>query len=214
MIKEYKKIIIMAVSLLVLVIGLVAVIASDIDFGLFKNLAIASLSDKKVTVDTLLQEEGAQKEKLESSLDKLEQAKNQYETEKKKFDNIDKSTIDLVKDATKDEKYFIEYLWIVLGNYADDNDLFINIHTPGSTQAPVEDAEGTEGENKQPAFESVADNTIRIVVRGRYPKVADFVYEVENDKELRFKLDNIKMTYTKNNEIEATFNVLSLQVKK
>ena len=61
---------------------------------------------------------------------------------------------------------------------------------------------------------SVSNGAIRIVVRGRYANVADFVYDVENDKELKFRLDNIKMSYKSNNQIEATFNVLNLQLKK
>ena len=55
---------------------------------------------------------------------------------------------------------------------------------------------------------------IKITVQGRYANVADFVFDVENDKSLRFRLDNIKMTYTENNAIQATFNVLNIKVKK
>ena len=55
---------------------------------------------------------------------------------------------------------------------------------------------------------------IKITIKGRYANVADFVFDVENDKSLRFKLDNIKMTYAGDNEIQATFDVLSLSVLK
>jgi len=55
-------------------------------------------------------------------------------------------------------------------------------------------------------------NGIKITVEGRYANIADFVFDVENDKSLRFKLDNIKMAYSGDNKVKATFDVLSLAV--
>jgi len=121
----------------------------------------------------------------------------------------------MVKEATTDERYFIEYLWIVLGNYATENDLAINIITPGSSSSTITSESGDGNIITKPTIDtSIRNDAIKLIVRGRYANVADFVYEVENDKELKFKLDNIKMTYTADNAIEATFNVLSLKVKK
>ena len=186
------------------------------------------------------EKESTVKAEHQSALDSLEQAKNTYEIEKKKFDTIDQATVDLVKEATKDEKYFIEYLWITLGNYATDNNLIIDVITPGSTLSSTGETLNGSGSdtgtgtgnalggginfggsdtgagNSRPTTDtsSVANNSIRIIVKGRYANVADFVYDVENDKELKFRLDNIKMVYKSNNQIEATFNILSLQVKK
>lgn len=225
MMKEFRKIIIMSVVLVLLIVALVIVLTKDINLGIFNNLAVSSISGKKVLVETLMQNELAEKVKHESAIDTLETTKNQYEAEKQAFDNIDQATIDLVKEATVDERYFIEYLWIVLGNYAEDNDLAINIITPGSTvdtsEQKEEEGEQSKENNSNNNYSnitqnngSVKDGTIKIIVTGRYANVADFVYEVENDKELKFKLDNIKMTYTSDNKIQATFNVLSLKVKK
>jgi len=207
MIKDFKKVIIMSITLLVLVICFIVMATVDIDLGILSSLSINGISEKKVGVDGLILEETQHKANYDAELEKLQTAKNDYETAKKKFESIDEATIDMVKDATKDEKYFIEYLWIVLGNYAEDNNLLIDIITPGSKQQ----ATGTE---QQMPNTSVVKNSIQIVVNGRYANVADFVYEVENDKELKFKLDNIKMIYAKDNTIQATFNVLNLQVKK
>lgn len=215
MIKEYAKIIIMSVVLVLLLTGIVLMLVMDIDLGIFKSLSLANISDKKVSVDTLTQSELLEKIKHESKLDDLEKEKNAYEVSKEKFDKIDDSTIALVQEATTDEKYFIEYLWIVLGNYARDNDLLINIITPGSSSTSTETT-GEDGTtvSKPDIDTTIAQDAIKLIVKGRYVNVADFVYEVENDKELKFKLDNIKMEYTTDNMIQATFTVLSLQVKK
>ena len=107
--KEYKKMIIMSLTLLIIIIAIVTILTKDMDFGAFKTVSVAGVSDKSVMVDTLIKQEKVVKSQHESTLDELEQAKNQYEVSKKAFDNIDDSTIDMVLDATKDEKYFIEY---------------------------------------------------------------------------------------------------------
>lgn len=240
MIKEYKKILIMSAVLLILIIGIVIVFTTDISIAGIKSGSIFTISEGKNNLNGLIEKESTVKAEHQSALDSLEQAKNTYEIEKKKFDTIDQATVDLVKEATKDEKYFIEYLWITLGNYATDNNLIIDVITPGSTLSSTGETLNGSGSdtgtgtgnalggginfggsdtgagNSGPTTDtsSVANNSIRIIVKGRYANVADFVYDVENDKELKFRLDNIKMVYKSNNQIEATFNILSLQVKK
>ena len=221
MLKEYKKIIIMTLILLILIIGIVVVLTSEIKFGKLRSVAIFTMSESKEELDNLIEREASTKAEQQSSLEKT---KNSYEAEKQKFEKIDKSTLDMIREATKDEKYFIEYLWITLGNYADENNLAIEIITPGSTSAVTGESMGNAGasgngsgsntQSKPNLDASVSNGAIRIVVRGRYANVADFVYDVENDKELKFRLDNIKMSYKSNNQIEATFNVLNLQLKK
>lgn len=220
MIKEYKKILILFVVLVILVISIAVVFTTDISLGSFKSAAIFTISAGKNELNGLIEREATVKAEHQSVLDSLETAKNEYDVQKEKFENIDQATVDLVKEATKDEKYFIEYLWITLGNYANDNNLLIDVITPGSTSASTgEILNGSEQDSNQVNQDSVLDtsianNSIRIVVKGRYANVADFVYDVENDKELKFRLDNMKMVYKSNNQIEATFNILSLKVKK
>lgn len=207
MMKAYIKTIIMSVTLILVIVGVVLVLTNDIDFRLFETISTGTVKSQKENVEGLMADEETENKKYEKQLGALSSAQNSYKAAKQKYDAIDKATIELVQEATADEKYFIEYLWIVLGNYARDNDLMIDIVTPSSKK-------DTATENATNIDVTVDKNAIKIIVQGRYANVADFVYEVENDKELKFKLDNIKMTYTKNNAIQATFNVLNLNVKK
>ena len=100
----------------------------------------------------------------------------------------------------------------------------ISIVTPGSTvgtttnEEDKKESDGSASSEEQaqtkPNTNTVTaiNNGIVLVVKGRYANVADFVFDVENDKSLRFKLDNIKMSYSGDNTIQATFDVLSLSV--
>ena len=57
-------------------------------------------------------------------------------------------------------------------------------------------------------------NALTLQVKGSYINVADFVFEVENDKSLRFKLDNIKMKSAGGIEVVTSFNVKDFTVLK
>lgn len=58
------------------------------------------------------------------------------------------------------------------------------------------------------------ETLFKIQVAGSYLDVSDFIFEVENDKELRFKLDNISMDYVSGTTIKASFNVKNLIINK
>lgn len=229
--RQYTKLITLSVVLVVIIAAITWVMISDIDLGLFKNLSIAGIQEKQMQVENLMVQQNIQE--LGNTAAKAEQqtAKNSFDVAKQQYEDIDASTISIVQEATKEENYFIEYLWIVLGNYASANKVAINILTPGAVnEVIVETEEGEEDKDNNNKNEKQEDDGaisetpqvevkplmsgIKITVEGRYADVADFVFDVENDKSLRFRLDNIVMAYSKNNKIKATFDVLSLSVLK
>lgn len=231
--KRYIKMIVLSVALLALIALITLAMIFDVDVVLFKNLSIASIQQKKFDVEALLVAYAKEETNNSNAKDNLKAAKNSFDVAKQTYDNIDASTIEIVQEATKEEKYFIEYLWIVLGNYATANDLAISIITPGSTvdidkntttnnqtNNVTNNQENNQTNTNSPIIDSVvgsnttSNNAVRVIVEGRYANVADFVFDVENDKNLKFKLDNIKMAYKGNNKIQASFEVLSLSVLK
>lgn len=57
------------------------------------------------------------------------------------------------------------------------------------------------------------DKTLKINISGTYMNVSDFIFEVENDSELKFKLDNISMQPT-GDGVSATFDVKNMIIVK
>ena len=57
------------------------------------------------------------------------------------------------------------------------------------------------------------DKTLKINISGTYMNVSDFIFEVENDSELKFKLDNISMQPT-GDGVSATLDVKSMIIVK
>ena len=224
--KKYEKIIILSSVLVVLITLIVLVMIYDVSFPFFKSLSVDGIKTLKTNVNTLIMQEATEVTNNKSAKDKLNLAKNNFDVAKNEYESIDESTIEIVQEATKQEDYFIEYLWVVLGNYSRANGLSIHILTPGSSfteNATTENNENAKEDAKQETSGttgsttselSAINNGIKIVVEGRYANLADFVFDVENDKELSFKLDNIKMSYAGDNKVQAIFDVLNLSVKK
>ena len=255
--RKYDKLITLSSILLLLIVVITLAMVYDMDLFLFKNLSIAGVKEKKMAVDELIQKQTIEEFNNLQAKQELNESKNDFDVAKEAYESIDDSTIAIVQQATKEDKYFIEYLWVVLGNYAKTNNVGIDVITPNSTvvskeEDETEDTEETEGTKKaseqttkstettnkattntektqnsttQSRVEALkdreqmtqdttksSDDGIKIVVVGRYANVADFVFDVENDKSLKFKLDNIKMEYAGDNQVQATFDVLSLDV--
>lgn len=255
--RKYDKLITLSSILLLLIVVITLAMVYDVDLFLFKNLSIAGVKEKKMAVDELIQKQTIEEFNNLQAKQELNESKNDFDVAKEAYESIDDSTIAIVQQATKEDKYFIEYLWVVLGNYAKTNNVGIDVITPNSTVVSKEekteetddtkessnqttkstetnkattnketnqnatdqtttaqsrlDALGEREETNQDTVKAL-DDGIKIVVVGRYANVADFVFDVENDKSLKFKLDNIKMQYAGDNKVEATFDVLSLDV--
>lgn len=228
----------------------------DVNLGFISTSSIEGIIAKR---EQLLNLEG----KLESTESTYTNTKNKVETSKKafttaknKYEAISDETIDLIKEATTEENYDIEYMWIKLGNYASVNNLKILLVEPGGTvtETTTGDSTKTDASNTKtsttntnkstsnnastPASSTTAstdaskaantattaaventtannttsskttDNTLlTVTLEGSYLNMSDFVFEVENDKELRFKLDNMEVTYVSGTTIKAKFNV-------
>ena len=247
--KELTKTVIIYIFLVLIITMLVLMIVLDFDLGFLKLSSIQTLLGKH---DEILTEENKLKTKkteYENTLKKVDESKSSYDTEKAKYEAISDETINVIKEATTEEYYDIEYMWITLGNYAKSNNLSIIMSEPGgnfteasankdgsqSNEKTTSSTESTTSGNAtasstttssttstdasktatQDTSSTSSSNTMfKIQVTGSYLDVSDFIFEVENDKTLRFKLDNISMDYVSGNTIKASFNVKNLVINK
>lgn len=204
-----------------------------------------------------------------STVQKLEGAEEEYNKQKNKYNSISDETIDIIKEATTEESYNIEYMWITLGNYAKKNNLEIVLVEPGGTATTntskdanssssnsnnattttttttttntnnttanntatnntttnnSTNSNATTTNNNQTSTDgtnSTSDNTtsssgsaLKVQLTGSYMNISDFIFEIENDTSLRFKLDNISMDYVEGTTIKTTFDVKNVVVNK
>lgn len=72
------------------------------------------------------------------------------------------------------EKYEIEFLWTKLGIYAKDNNVQIKIDVVNSSTSGLYD--------------------LNFTIAGKYTDVTDFIYDIENDSKLGFKIEDFHMS--------------------
>ena len=234
MMAENTKRVLIATLIALILAALIAVsMTMDVNLMVLKLTSIKSLLAKRSDlIATQAKLEEAEKV-YDTAIAENSTEQTNFTSEKKKYEAISDETIKTVKEATTQDNYSIEYMWIRLGNYATANNLTIAIADPGSsiptqnvnvdenmpTQETIttsSDSAPAEGEATDTQVDTQTDveTLFAISVSGSYLNVADFVFDVENDDELRFKLDNISMDYLSGTTITARFNVKDLIIKK
>ena len=256
--KNILKIIGLLVGLVVLVAAILFVAIKGLDIGIINAVSISGIGDRKQDVEVAKSELVIAESQYQVNMQSLEIAKKEFNTQKEAYELISDETIAAIKEATKEEEYFIEYLWITLGNYATAHNLSLAIIEPGgsvstqtttttTTEDPDAISTGTGitgnsqgvssttnaattgsptsgvqqgGTTQTTTEESVTSgltssaNALTVQVKGSYMDLADFVFEVENDKSLRFRLDNIKMKSAGGTQVITSFNVKDFTVLK
>ena len=107
-------------------------------------------------------------EKLENSIRNLKVAKEKYETKLSYVsDNAELGVVEI-------KEYKVERLWITLENYAKDNGLDLQLDLLDTSTADKYD--------------------LNITLLGGYIGITDFIYDIEGDDTLGFKIQNFKLT--------------------
>lgn len=212
----------LVVELILIILAVSAAVVMynvDLDLIFFKVYTTKSLEDKKIELEQKMNELETTRVSHKNALKSLENAKSSYADEKSKYEAISEDVITTINEATMGEEYNLEYIWISLGNYARQNNLKILLYEPGANVTTNnennENDNTTEGDLvKNDGMGDRPTESMRVEVTGTYLNVCEFFYRLENDAELRFNLDNIRMEYLSNNNISAVFEVKGLSVKK
>lgn len=275
-----KKLIIVSSILAVSVILLLVFMLLGVNFGFFKIQSVSSILNEYELVKKAEKELTTTQDTYYSAISSLEKAQAEYNKQKNKYNAISDETINIIKEATTEETYNLEYMWIKLGNYAKKNNLEIVMVEPGgqmsnssnssdttsttttttksntTTNTKTNDATTNTANNNNNTNTNSTNNTnttnnttttnnnnntntntnttnnnasnnnnsssttssdssvLRVQITGSYMNTSDFIFEVENDTALRFKLDNISMDYVKGTTIKTSFNVKNIVVNK
>lgn len=186
---------------------LIVAIVNGLNFGNFKILSLKEIASKKAEVKLVETNLELEKTKYDILKSKLEDEKTDFKKEQAKYESISFETVDIINKINTKEKYSIEYIWIKLGNYATASNVSIVVAEPGNSfENEKETNENSEVKEK--------DSIFKIKLSGSYTNVAEFIYNVENDVELKFKLDNIKMEYVSGTTISTTFDVKDIIIVK
>lgn len=120
----------------------------------------------------------------------VETSKTSFNIRKQAYDSLATTATDeQLEAAMREEEFLLDYLWILIGNYAADNNVKFLMNTN-------------------------TDFTIDFDVTGSYISIINFVYDLANDPELRFTIDNIELEGGSNKDsvTKAKFKVYGINV--
>lgn len=212
-----KQGILTEIAIIIICIALVILMVNnDLDLYLFKIYSTSSLDAKKEELEKEQANLDLKRTEHKTALKNLESAKSDFSKQKEKYEAISDATIASLKEATRGEEYNLEYMWIQLGNYAKANNLKISLYEKEETTSS-DDKTKTESNTSASSSKESEDSileTLKIQVVGTYLNVSEFIFNIENDNTLRFKLDNIRMEYSEKNDIKAIFDIKGLSLNK
>lgn len=187
-----KKILISIIIILLIGLGYIIGVKS-LSIG---QLKLESVGDIKNASASLDQKFNTSKEisaktypKSIEDLDKvvrdLKTAKQQYQA--KTLNNPDvQSNLGIIQV----EKYNIEYLWTIIGNYATKNGVTLTLDIKSTSTQDV--------------------YNLNFSLEGKYIGITDFIYSLEDDSELKFEIKDFKISSdkitTKNTATNVTDN--------
>lgn len=181
------------VVILLIVTGLV--IYQGISIGNFEIWGIKQIAEENETIEraneklkTLVDNEFPNAvSKLNNSGEVMQEAKKEYEEQAVIVSNS--------KYYMQTEKYKLEFLWTRIGNYAKDHKVTPKMEVAsGSTNGVY---------------------NLIITAVGKYSDVASFIYAIENDSRLGFKIEDFSMTqYTSDgaNLVQGKFTCKEIRI--
>lgn len=106
---------------------------------------------------------------LDKVVKELKIAKQQYEAKTAGDSNATTSL-----GVIQVDKYNIEYLWTIIGNYATKNGVKLTLDIKSTNTSDVYDLD--------------------FKVQGKYVGITDFIYNLEDDDELKFEISDFKIS--------------------
>lgn len=144
----------------------------------------ANLDNQISDLDTLIDVNYAK------AVNDVAKSKTDFNVKKQSYDSLAANATDeQLEAAMREEEFLLDYLWILVGNYSNDNNIkfLMNVND---------------------------DYTIDFDVTGSYISIINFIYDITNDPELRFFVDNIQLEGGSNQDAvtKAKFTIYGINV--
>ena len=183
-----RKLLLGLLSVLLLALAIYTAIYGISISGLTIN-GIPSIKEENAKLESKIQNVSKLKNTdYPTNVTALEGAYKKLISEKENYEQIlSLGTDENGQPLNKIQEYEMERIWVVMGNYAKKQgvDLKIDVTSNNSISKTYD---------------------LKFTVTGGYVQITDFLYDIERDSTLAFKLENFKMTPgTSTDELVATF---------
>ena len=188
-----KDILITVISILLTVVIIICMV-KGLTVGSFRILSISNIKQESLNLDNEVDELNNLKNvTYKKKIDDLQTATKYLTTAKQKYlDLASVSSDEEIQEANLEQTYAMEFLWNKVGSYATKEGVTLKW-----------DVSSTGVNNKY---------TLNFTTTGSYVGVISYIYALENDSELAFRIENFKMTASGEN-VTATFTVNNVAIK-
>lgn len=191
-----RKVLISVIIVLFIALGYVSLM-NGIQIGDFQILSMKQIEEKSQElkakiegVNTLIDVDYPKKiADLKTAAQKMEDARNEY----LKYTNLS-SDSEILK-AMEEKSYTIEFLWTKLGTHARKEGINLTFEIVSSSTGASD------------------VNDIKFTVNGSYIAITNYIYAIENDTDLNFRIENFKLLPHKNEILQGTFNVRNIAIE-
>ena len=188
-----KDILITVISILLTVVIIICMV-KGLTVGSFRILSISNIKQESLNLDNEVDELNNLKNvTYKKKIDDLQTATKDLTTAKQKYlDLASVSSDEEIQEANLEDTYSMEFLWNKVGSYATKEGVTLKW-----------DVSSTGVNNKY---------TLNFTTTGSYVGVISYIYALENDSDLAFRIENFKMTASGEN-VTATFTVNNVAIK-
>ena len=188
-----KDILITVISILLTVVIIICMV-KGLTVGSFRILSISNIKQESLNLDNEVDELNNLKNvTYKKKIDDLQTATKDLTTAKQKYlDLASVSSDEEIQEANLEQTYEMEFLWNKVGSYATKEGVTLKW-----------DVSSTGVNNKY---------TLNFTTTGSYVGVISYIYALENDSDLAFRIENFKMTASGEN-VTATFTVNNVAIK-
>lgn len=191
-----RKLLMIIIILLLLVLGYVALM-EGVEIGDFQVLSIKQLDEQNQKLKTEIEEANnlidieypKKRTELNQAIKNLEDAKEEY------YQYTNLSTDAQILAAMQQKSYAIEFLWTKVGTHARKEGINLKFEIVSS---------GSGANNV---------NDLQFTVDGSYIAITNFIYAIENDTELNFRIENFKLLPNQGDILRGTFTVRNIAIE-
>lgn len=198
-----RKILIIVIIVLLLVFGYNSLV-NGIQIGSFQITSIKQLDENNKNLDKKTEEVNSlidveypkRMSELKDASKKMQEIKEQYLNETNLSSDAE------IQNALQVESYDIERLWAKVGNHAKEEG--VNLKLTLTNGSSVDS--NTE--------EKSIIKDLSFTVDGSYIGITNFVYAMEDDTELNFRIYDFKLVPYQNDILRGTFTVKNVRITK
>lgn len=162
-----------------MILLLIVVISLMVFRGIFNIPGLRTLSEKNKKLDSSIQNlSKLSSTGYQKALTDVSDSAKTYKKAKEEYDQLAAvSTDNQLSSGSQLQKYEIEYLWTRIGAHATKENVVLKLEVAANATSSA-----------------TGYFDLNFTVSGSYVAITDFIYDVENDSSLGFKIENFKMT--------------------